>query len=252
MKHIASCSFGKDSLAAIHCRIVNGKPIDEAVYCRIMFDNETSAELPEHEQWIHNHAIPLLKSRYGIKTTIVQSERSYCNQFYRKFTRGKNFGRIYGFPFLIGPWCNSELKMQPMRKYFKSIGECMQIVGVAVDEEKRIKKATVKGKILPLVEYGITEAEAFDICRKNDLLSPAYDEDRKRLGCWFCHNQRIGELRRLRTEYPELWEKLQRIDKDSPVSFKPPPKKYVPGVTVKDLDNRFFYETAQISLDMEL
>ena len=40
MKKIASCSFGKDSLAAIIVSEENGIHIDEAVYCRIMFDNE--------------------------------------------------------------------------------------------------------------------------------------------------------------------------------------------------------------------
>ncbi len=56
MKYIASCSFGKDSLAAIITRMGHGEPVDGALYCRIMFDDETSAEFPEHEEWIHAHA----------------------------------------------------------------------------------------------------------------------------------------------------------------------------------------------------
>lgn len=63
MKHIASCSFGKDSLAAIICLAEHGVIVDEAVYCRIMFDAQTSAELPGHEAWIFNYAIPLLKEK---------------------------------------------------------------------------------------------------------------------------------------------------------------------------------------------
>ena len=46
---------------------------------------------------------------------------------------------------------------------------------IAVDEEKRVNKDTVQGKILPLVEHKITEAEAFDVCRSANLLSPAYN-----------------------------------------------------------------------------
>ena len=45
MNYVASCSFGKDSLAAIVAVEWAGVHIDEAVYCRIMFDRETSAEL---------------------------------------------------------------------------------------------------------------------------------------------------------------------------------------------------------------
>ena len=79
---IASCSFGKDSLAAIITAEAHGIHIDEAVYCRIMFDDTISAELPEHEDFIHSKAIPLLKSRYGIKTTIVQAKETYCSRFF--------------------------------------------------------------------------------------------------------------------------------------------------------------------------
>ena len=31
--HIASCSFGKDSLATILLALEHGEPLDEAVYC---------------------------------------------------------------------------------------------------------------------------------------------------------------------------------------------------------------------------
>ena len=243
MRYIASCSFGKDSLAAIICRMERGEPIDGAVYCRIMFDAETSAELPEHEEWIHAHAIPLLKSRYGIKTAVVQSATNYTEQFYRRYVKGKNIGRIQGFPCSIvrGNWC-TKLKLRPMSAWSKAQGEYKQIVGIAADEKKRFKKDTVKGKILPLVDYGITEAEAFEICKKADLLSSAYNGGRCRLGCWFCHNQRVGELRRLRTEYPDLWAKLMVLDRDSPVTFKP-------GKTLRDYDNRFFDEESQISFE---
>jgi 3'-phosphoadenosine 5'-phosphosulfate sulfotransferase (PAPS reductase)/FAD synthetase len=220
----------------------HGEPIDEAVYCRILFDAETSAELPEHEDWIHTYAIPLLKSRYGINTIIVQAARSYVDCFYTVFqkSRTKN-GRIYGFPYLNGPWCNSRLKVRPLEKWAKSAGEYTQIVGIAADEKRRIQKQTVKGKIMPLVEYGVTEAEAFTICKKADILSPAYNGGRFRLGCWFCHNQRVGELRRLRKEYPTLWKKLLALDNDSPVLFKP-------EKNLRDYDNRFFDEEAQTSI----
>ena len=175
MKYIVSCSFGKDSLAAIICRIERGEPIDEAVYCCVMFDNETSGELPEHEDWIHNHAIPLLKNKYGINTAVVQSELSYVDYFYSRFQKGSKIGRIYGFPFRVGPWCNDRLKMRPIRNYQKQAGDYVSIIGIAADEVKRIAKNTAPGNVLPLVDYGVTESEAFDICDKAGLLSPAYN-----------------------------------------------------------------------------
>jgi len=239
MKHIVSCSFGKDSLAAVICRIERGEPVDEAVYCRVMFDGETSGELPEHEDWIHTCAIPLLEKRYGMKTAVVQSEQTYTDYFYSRYQKGSKTGRIYGFPFRMGPWCNDRLKIRPIKQYQKQAGEYVSIIGIAADEEKRIAKNTAPDKVLPLVDYGVTEAEAFNICQKADLLSPAYNGGRARLGCWFCHNQRVGELRRLRNEYPLLWDKLMALDRDSPVTFKP-------GKTLCEYDGRFRRENNKI------
>ena len=242
MKYIASCSFGKDSLAAIIVRLEHGEPVDLALYCRIMFDDHISAELPEHEEWIHAHAIPLLESRYGIKTEIVQAKKNYTDRFFAvKQKRTKNEGKIYGFPFSLGAWCNSKLKVNPLTSAQKSLGEYKLIVGIAADETKRIPRAIAKGQMLPLVDYGITEAAAMEICRANDLLSPAYNGGRERLGCWFCHNQRVGELQRLRREHPELWDKLMELDAVSPVKFKP-------DYRLSYYDARFWAETAQLKL----
>lgn len=170
MKHIASCSFGKDSIAAIIARIEHGEPIDEIVYCRIMYDENTSAEYPKHEEFIHNRAIPELERRYGLKTTVVQAERTYLDIFYSKYKSGKNIGKTYGFPFTAGPWCNNRLKTTVISQYENAQGEHKTIVGIAADEPKRIQRALDKGQILPLVDYGITESMAFDICYNEPYL----------------------------------------------------------------------------------
>lgn len=73
------------------------------------------------------------------------------------------------------------------------------------------------------------------------VLSPAYNGGRTRLGCWFCHNQRIAELRRLRKEHPELWKKLIELDKVSPCRF-------TQRETVQEFDKRFSEEELQLSL----
>lgn len=241
MKYIASCSFGKDSLAAIETRYSHGEQIDAVVYCRIMFDHKISAEYPEHEDWIHTYAIPLLKSRYGLETEIVQSDISYVQQFYSKYLSGKRKGEIYGFPILQGPWCNSRLKIAPIKAWQKQAGEYTQIIGIAADEPLRADKKTSSDAILPLVQYGITEAQALEICKKADLLSPAYSKGRQRLGCWFCHNQRIPELRRLRKESPHLWKRLLDMETESPMTFRP-------RETLLEFEERFGNEDAQLTL----
>lgn len=242
VKLIASCSFGKDSLAAIIVAEEHGHRIDEAVYCRIMFDDKISAELPEHEEFIHMKAIPLLESRYGIKTKIVQSSETYCSRFFTVYKeRSRKAGEIYGFPMRQGAWCNSHLKVRPINKWQKQAGKYKAVVGIAADEPARINRKTERDNLLPLVDYGITEAEAFKICAESGLLSPAYRDGRTRLGCWFCHNQRIAELRKLRKEYPELWRRLLELDEISPCRF-------TMRSTVKQFDERFAMEDAQMSI----
>lgn len=182
MKKVASCSFGKDSLAAIIVSEEHGVHIDEAIYCRVMFDDQISAELPEHEEFIHEVAIPTLEKRYGIKTIIVQGSYSYKDCFYKQYEKGGKIGKIWGFPFLRGPWCNTRLKTRPLKKYTKTIGAYTEVVGIAADEKKRIDRKTVQGKFLPLVEYGVTEKQAFEICKRGGGAFPCLQ--RRKNAAW--------------------------------------------------------------------
>lgn len=87
----------------------HGGQCDGAIYCRIMFDDETSAEVPEHEEWLHSKCFPLLEREYGIKTQIVQGKYTYTDCFYKQYEKGGKVGKIWGFPFLRGAWCNTRL-----------------------------------------------------------------------------------------------------------------------------------------------
>ena len=76
MRYIASCSFGKDSLGTILLAQKYGEPLDEAVYCEVMFDQNISGEVPEHRDFIYTRGIPALE-RMGIKVTVLCGERTY-------------------------------------------------------------------------------------------------------------------------------------------------------------------------------
>lgn len=85
--HIASCSFGKDSLATILLALEHGEPLDEAVYCEVMFDKRTSGEVPEHRAFIYETALPRLE-RLGIPVRVLRSDKTYLNLFAGTVTRG--------------------------------------------------------------------------------------------------------------------------------------------------------------------
>ena len=81
-KHIAMCSFGKDSLATILLALEHNKPLDEALFVEVMFDKERgiSGEVPEHIEWVKGYAIPLL-ANMGVKTKILHSNKDYMYFF---------------------------------------------------------------------------------------------------------------------------------------------------------------------------
>ena len=60
--YIASCSFGKDSIATILLALEHKEPLDIVLFSEVMYDNKRgiSAEIPEHRDWIYNTAIPKL------------------------------------------------------------------------------------------------------------------------------------------------------------------------------------------------
>lgn len=109
----------------------------------------------------------------------------------------------------------------------------VSLMGIAYDEPIRIKKHIQKPNVfLPLVATGMLEKDCYKWCEENDLLSPIYS-GATRGGCWFCHNQGVDQLRKLRKEYPDLWQLLLKWDNDSPVTF------HTDGHTVHDFDRRF-------------
>lgn len=92
--HIASCSFGKDSIATILLALEHNEPLDRVVFAEVMFDHQRgiSGEIPEHIEWIYSTAIPKLESM-GVKVDVVKSDRDYL-YFFANAVRGGGQGRV--------------------------------------------------------------------------------------------------------------------------------------------------------------
>lgn len=230
MKYIASLSFGKDSMAMLIKILELGLPLDEVIYCDIRFDEEISGEMPLMADFIPK-AEKILKEKFNIEVKHLRGV-TFKEQFYKIKKRGKHIGDNYGFPYTIGAWCNDRLKIQPIKKYLQSIEEpVIQYVGIAYDELERYEKLNHETHIAPLYDLKITEKEAMEICKEYDLLSPIY-ESSFRGGCWFCVKQRLSQLRNLYENYPELWNKLKELEKDSFNTFRT-------KQTLRELEERF-------------
>ncbi len=219
MKHIAFVSFGKDSLAQLIEIKRLGLPLDEAVYCDIRYTPETSGELPVMAEWIPT-AEKILADTFGIRVRHITAEQTFKDWFYRQKAKGNHIGEIYGFPFIIGAWCNSRLKLDVIDKYINSLhDDITEYVGIAYDEPTRYERLANKStphhiRRSILYEQKITEAAAFEICKPYGLVSPLYDNC-ERGGCWFCVKQSIHDIYNLWRNYPDLFAELKKIEKDS-------------------------------------
>ena len=114
-KHILSCSFGKDSIATALLALQHGEPLDELVYCEVMFSEEISGELPEHNRFIHETAIPYFEQR-GIPTRVLRSEKTYLSCFYHVVTRGKTKGIYEQLGYAIPKVTTADRKKDPTRR----------------------------------------------------------------------------------------------------------------------------------------
>lgn len=211
-KYIASCSFGKDSMATILLALEHGEPLDEVVYCEVMFDAETSGEIPEHRDFIYNVALPFIE-RAGIPVKVLRPEKTMKDFFYQKRgEKSKYCGKMLGFPMVGRCELNGSAKVKTLNAYWKEQPpESVQYIGIAADEPRRLARLK-PNRVSLLAKYGIAEAQAFDICKKAGLLSPLY-EFTTRNGCFFCPNTHENALRHLRKYHPQLWRELLEMSR---------------------------------------
>ena len=205
-KFVASCSFGKDSLATLLLAKEHGEPLDEAVYCEVMFDKDISGEVPEHRNFIYGRAIPVLESM-GVKIVVLRSKKTYVELFTGRVTKGPKKGMIRSFPICGRCAVQRDCKLRPLQRYQKTLPPgTVQYIGYASDEKERLLRLGGTRESL-LAKYGYTEQDARELCEDAGLLSPAY-EFTDRGGCWFCPNAKRAELRHLYDHHPDLWARM--------------------------------------------
>lgn len=242
MKHIASCSFGKDSLATVIVALENGEPLDEVLYCEVMFDEKISGEVPEHRDFIYEKAIPAIKAA-GVKVTVIRSPKTFVSLFRKEIASGPNAGKIWSWPLCGRCYVQRDCKTRPLTAYKRSLGDVTQYIGIANDEDARIARLDGKNLVSILAKYKIDEAGAREICTRNGLLSPIY-EFAPRNGCFFCPNAKERERRHLYDHHPELWAELlalQQLPKKATERFDR-------DFRFDEIDEQFRLDDSQLSL----
>jgi len=223
MNHVVSFSGGKDSTAMLLMMLEKGMQIDR-IFCV-----DTTKEFPQMYQ--HIEKVQKLIKKYDIKIEILKIDFDYYFSEHVK-TKGKNIGKKgYGFPDFQNRWCTS-LKREIVRKHLHH--DDIQYHGIAFDEIERTKKNSDDIRY-PLVDWKITEKQALDYCYSKGLDWGGLYEKFSRVSCWCCPLSRIGELKILYNEFPNLWNKLQDMDKKSFREFRS-------DYTLSELSQKFYCE----------
>ena len=215
MKYIASCSFGKDSIATVILAHLHNEPLDLIVYSEVMFDENISGEHPLHRDFIYNKAIPTFEG-WGYEVKTLKSKKTYKDCFFNvcgERAKPERVGKLRGFP--IGWACkvNSDCKVPPIKKFYKNIKEDVtQYVGIAIDEPVRLARLENTNKASLLAKSFRTNDDQELIQKEYDLLSPIY-KFTHRNGCWFCPNRSDREFIELINNYPKLWNELKILSK---------------------------------------
>lgn len=247
MKHIICSSFGKDSNATALLALQHGEQLDEIIYTEVMFSKEISGELPEHARFIYETAIPYFEKR-GILTRVLHAEKTYLDCFYHVVSRGNAQGKFAAFPLTGRCAIQRDCKVPPLEAYKKSLPPgTVSYLGIAADEPIRLERLK-PDQVSLMAKYGVTEQDAFAMCRQEGLLSPLYEHSH-RGGCWFCPNASMTELRHLYRVHPDLWQLMLELQ-DVPNKAT---ERFNRNFTFAELDLRFRLEGEQLSFyDQEL
>ncbi len=219
-RYVASCSGGKDSVATILLSAKHHEPLDEAVYCEVMFDENTSGEVPEHRAFIYNRLKPFCENELGCKFTILHAKKTYDDVFHHVIVRGPYKGMTRGFVWPGKCAVNRDCKIPPIEKYNASLSpDTISYIGIALDEPVRLARLDSTRQISLLAKYGYTEADALQLCKDYGMLSPIY-EYCSRNGCWFCPNASTAELRHILEHHPELFNRLLEWEQEDNLYHK--------------------------------
>ena len=206
------------------------------------------AKLDEHlyrERGIH---ITTLRHPHGFEWLMFDVPQQQKRAIERRIANGQPQNG-YGWPGIKSRWCTSQLKTNLLDKavgQLKKERNALHYIGIAADEAHRCKDDPQN--CYPLVEWGITEAQALQICYDRGFDFGGLYKIYRRASCWCCPLQRIDELRKLRTHHPELWARLREMDNRARAMFGPGPLgQFKKDWSVERLEERFTREEAKES-----
>lgn len=242
--HIVSFSGGKDSTAMLLHMMELGMQIDVVLYC------DTWMEFPA--MYRHVEKVKKIVENAGIKFVTLKSPESFKYLLLEHPVKRKKpiHGNPKGYSWAgsRSRWCTSKLKTDMLSKYKNSLKEqynVIEYVGIASDEQYRLDREQNKQCKHPLVDWGWDEAKALSYCYEKGFDWEGLYEHFSRVSCWCCPLQSLEELRNLRKFYPELWNELNEMDKQTWRNFRA-------DYSVEELEKRFQLEDERTEMGLSI
>ena len=223
--NVVSLSGGKDSTAMLLMLLERGEPIADIVF----FD--TGWEFPqmyEHLDWLENNTgrkITRLRPRLPVGVVTDKTPLDWMFSEFPVVKRGTDQPHMIGrgWPASMRRWCTGR-KQESLRAHLLALTHrsgfalpLKQCIGFAADEVQRLDGPTKKDgtyyvQRYPLMEWGVTEADALAYCQKRGYHWRGLYKHFSRVSCFCCPLQSLDDLRILRGVYPELWHRMRKMD----------------------------------------
>lgn len=226
MKYIASVSFGKDSLAMLLILVEKKYKLDEVIFYDTGMEFKAIYDTRDRVK-------ELLKEK-NIKYTELKPKEPFLYKMIEKEVHKRDGSIQYGYGLCGGRcrWGTTE-KNITITKYLKEQygQDYREYIGIASDETKRIEKERNEHKLLPLVDWNMTEKDCLEYCYDKGF----YWEENgiklydilDRVSCWCCANKNKKELENMRIYLPEyylknieLLKKIKQNNKKGTVVYK--------------------------------
>ena len=253
--NVVSFSGGKDSTAMLLMLLERREPIADIVF----FDGgwefpQMHDHLEQVEQFI-GRKITRLRPRLPVGTVTEKTPFDWMFSEFPVVKRGTQnvhrLGRYWPSPSLR--WCTGR-KQESLRSHILALTHrqgvtlpLKQCIGFAADELERLDGTTKKDRAYyvqryPLIEWGVTEADALAYCKKRGFTWGGLYNCFNRVSCFCCPLQGLTELRKLRWFFPDLWQRMLEMDSWLPEDDKR--RRFNHASSVAALDARFAAEDA--------
>lgn len=243
MNQVVSFSGGKDSTAMLLMMLERGESIHSVVW----FDG--GWEFPQMAEHVAE-----VEKQTGVEVVRLTPARSFDYGMYERpivARKGPDKGKVHrvgnGWPSPMRRWCTRE-KLNAMERHWRTCQPAMECIGIADDEQQRVRSSALlrkAGKVrYPLIEWGVTEADALAYCREQGYTWGGLYDIFPRVSCFCCPLQSLSELRKLRRHFPNLWTRMLEMDSRVPGHNRG----FHHYATVHDLDGRFADEDRQREL----